>query len=147
MFVANDTSSIILHIQVFSRSQITYTSEEVHELTPNGIPISESDLLEPLQPLSNSSLIRGHFDIQVSLGPLTSPHLKVLIWYSRSDGEVISASASADVSKCLRNPTSLRWETKSDALPSPKDDVSLILSSAPGSVCGLGLCPPMVHVM
>ncbi|XP_066969386.1 alpha-1-inhibitor 3-like [Macrobrachium rosenbergii] len=147
MFVANDTSSIVLHIQVFSRGQITYTGEEVQELTANDLPISESDLLEPLQPLNDSSLIRGYFNIKIPLGPLTSPYLKVLIWYSRSDGEVISASASADVSKCLRNPTSLRWETKSDALPSPKDDVSLILSSAPSSVCGLGVVDESVELL
>ncbi|XP_064116354.1 alpha-2-macroglobulin-like, partial [Macrobrachium nipponense] len=147
MFVANDTASIILHIQVFSRSQITYTSEEVHDLTPNDLPISESDLLEPLQPLSDSSLIRGYFNIDIPLGPLTSPHLKVLIWYSRSDGEVVSTSGRADVSKCLRNPTSLRWETKTDALPSPKDDVSLVLSSAPSSVCGLGVVDESVELL
>ncbi|XP_064116356.1 LOW QUALITY PROTEIN: pregnancy zone protein-like [Macrobrachium nipponense] len=126
------------NFRVFSRSQIMYKPAKMSTTwTPKTSQLSESDPLEPLQPLNDSSLIRGYFNIDIPLGPLTSPHLKVLMWYARSDGEVVSTSGSADVSKCLRNPTSLRWETKTDALPSPKDDVSLILSSAPSSVCGL----------
>ena len=64
---------------------------------------------------------------------------QLLAWYSRDDGEVVSASTSIDVSKCFLNPTSLEWRTTSDEPPAPKDAGSLALSSAPNSFCGLGL--------
>ncbi|KAG7168925.1 Murinoglobulin-2-like 4, partial [Homarus americanus] len=104
-------------------------------LTSGDLPISVEHLVEPLPPPIEGT-VRGVVSINVNLPPTASPKAKVLVWYTREDGEVVADTRELEVEKCLGSSASLTW---SESQAQPGQQTTLTLSSDPNSVCSLGV--------
>lgn len=58
------------------------------------------------------------------------------MWMLRPDGEVVADVADIKIQKCLPNKAELAW---SEAVAQPGEEVDLQLTSAPNSLCSLGI--------
>ncbi|XP_069170713.1 C3 and PZP-like alpha-2-macroglobulin domain-containing protein 8 [Procambarus clarkii] len=135
LFSASDQTSAIFTVQVVSRGKVQYQGSQEYQLTSGELPISVEHLVEPLPPpLPNT--IRGVVNININIPPTASPKVKVLVWYTRQDGEVVADSRELEVDKCLSNTVNLTW---SASRVQPGEQASLSLSSEPDSVCSLGV--------
>nr|AEC50080.1 alpha-2-macroglobulin [Pacifastacus leniusculus] len=135
LFSASDHTSAIFTLQVISRGKIQYQSSKEYELTSGELPISVEHLVEPL-PSPPPNTIRGVVNIKVNIPPTASPKVKVLVWYTRKDGEVVADTRELEVDKCLGTRVNLTW---SASRVQPGEHASLSLSSEPDSVCSLGV--------
>lgn len=59
------------------------------------------------------------------------------MWLVLPDGEVVADVRDVKIQKCLPNKAELAW---SEAVAEPGQDVELRLTSAPNSLCSLGVC-------
>ncbi|XP_071524048.1 murinoglobulin-2-like isoform X2 [Panulirus ornatus] len=134
-FSATNQSSAHITVQVISRGKIQYCKTEEHQLIEGPLPISKEHLLEPLAPLPKNT-IRGVVHVSMVLPSTASPDVKVLVWYTREDGEVVSDIRELEVEKCLNNDVSLSWSV---AQAQPGAQASLFIYSEPNSVCSLGV--------
>ncbi|XP_069170675.1 alpha-1-inhibitor 3 isoform X3 [Procambarus clarkii] len=135
LFSASDQTSAIFTVQVVSRGTVQYQSSQEYQLTSGELPISVEHLVEPLPPPFPNT-IRGVVNININIPPTASPKVKVLVWYTRQDGEVVADSRELEVDKCLSNTVNLTW---SASRVQPGEQASLSLSSEPDSVCSLGV--------
>ncbi|KAG7175154.1 Alpha-2-macroglobulin-like 6 [Homarus americanus] len=149
IFVTNNTDKVAVTTQVISRGQVIMTSIQERVLTASPLGLDEDLLLAPLKD-PEGELVRGSFTIEVTLPPTASPTVYIIIWYSRTDGEVVSASGTIDVALCLTNPTTLTWHSSSSNgtnPPAPGDKTSFTLSANPNSICGLGVVDRSVEML
>ncbi|XP_047485551.1 alpha-1-inhibitor 3-like isoform X2 [Penaeus chinensis] len=137
LFSANNQSRARIHAQVVSRGKIQHSWTEEVELKASELPIDPKDLIDASPPTNPSlPIVTGVFSLQVILPPTASPEVKILIWYTRDDGEVVSDSVPLDVEKCLGFSANLAW---SEAQSQPGEEVELSLESEPYAVCSLGV--------
>nr|XP_053627786.1 murinoglobulin-2-like [Cherax quadricarinatus] len=135
LFSATGQTSATFIVQVVSRGKIQHQSSQEYELSSGELPISKEHLVDPLPPPPENT-IRGVVNIKVTLPPTASPKIKVLVWYTREDGEVVADTRELEVEKCLPNKVDLTWSV---AKAQPGAAASLTLSSEPHSVCSLGV--------
>ncbi|XP_042855895.1 alpha-1-inhibitor 3-like [Penaeus japonicus] len=143
-FVANNMARALMRVQVMSRSQVVLTQSFEQDLTASPLNFDNDLLLAPMEDLE-AGFVRGTFDLQLDIPHYASPTVRVLIWYSTGDGEVIAASGSVEVSSCLPNTASLSWSPSDIA--APKDEVEVTITSAPNSICGLGVVDRSVEIL
>ncbi|XP_063596596.1 alpha-2-macroglobulin-like protein 1 [Penaeus indicus] len=137
LFSANNQSRASIHAQIVSRGKIQNSWTEEVSLNASELPINPDHLIDASPPTNPSPLIvTGVFSLQVVLPPTASPEVKLLIWYTRDDGEVVSDSVQLDVEKCLGISANLAW---SEARGQPGEEVELSLESEPYAVCSLGV--------
>nr|XP_053631516.1 A.superbus venom factor 1-like [Cherax quadricarinatus] len=106
LFSATGQTSAVFIVQVVSRGKIQHQSSQEYELSSGELPISEEHLVDPLPPPPENT-IRGVVNIKVSLPPTASTKVKVLVWYTREDGEVVADTRELEVgSVCLTRWTS-----------------------------------------
>nr|XP_053637252.1 LOW QUALITY PROTEIN: alpha-2-macroglobulin-like [Cherax quadricarinatus] len=133
MFAAVNQNRATVTVQVVSRGQIQFSRTEEHELLPTNLPLDEAHLVEPL-PEPPQNVVRGFIEIPIRLPPTASPRAKVVVWYTRDDGEVVPDSREVDINKCFWNKVNLSW---SNSRVQPGEQVNLDLSAEPESICSL----------
>lgn len=143
MYAGTKDSKANFTIQLVSRGQIQYTHTEEHALTDTALPIDSSLLLVPLPP-TTEGIARGVIDLPLTVHLTASPKAKVLVWYTRQDGEVVSAMQEIKIRKCLTNRVSLAWSTDK---AEPGEEVHLDLTGAPNSLCSLGVVDKSVELL
>ncbi|XP_044739302.1 pregnancy zone protein-like isoform X4 [Chrysoperla carnea] len=92
-----------------------------------GIPIlntTENDL--------NSTLYK--FDLVIDIDADMSPIANLLIFYVRSDREVVSASTTIKIQKCLKNKVKANWNSEQVY---PGEMTTLNIKSSPNAVCSV----------
>jgi len=144
MFAAANMSETTVYIQAISRGQIQYWNSQKVQLKESPLPIDESTLVEPMQPPKLPSVFRGQFTVTLELPPTVSPQVKVLIWYSRDNGEVVSDYTVLKISECLNNKVGLSWPKSRVEQGTTLD---LTLSAEPKSLCSLGIVDKSVELL
>ncbi|KAK4324552.1 hypothetical protein Pmani_004827 [Petrolisthes manimaculis] len=135
LFSAKDQPTAIITVQVISRGSIQYTNTQEYQLPSGPLPINTEHLVEPLPPPLPGT-VRGAIKLPISLPDTASPTVKVLIWYIRADGEVVSDTRELKVEKCLPHQVNLQWSTPNTQ---PGHPATLTLTSLPEAVCSLGV--------
>ncbi|XP_037797121.1 alpha-1-macroglobulin-like, partial [Penaeus monodon] len=143
LFAAVNQTRATFTVQVVSRGQIQYSSSAEYELSSGNLPINEDHLVEPLPPPPQHTVI-GVINIPIKLPHTASPSAKVVVWYTRPDGEVVSDTQIFDIEKCLDNDVNLVW---SAARVQPGEQATLDLSAAPQSICSLGVVDKSVELL
>ncbi|XP_063605240.1 alpha-1-macroglobulin-like, partial [Penaeus indicus] len=143
LFAAVNQTRATFTVQVVSRGQIQYSSSAEYELSSGNLPINEDHLVEPLPPPPEHTVI-GVINIPIKLPHTASPSAKVVVWYTRPDGEVVSDTQIFDIGKCLDNDVNLVW---SAARVQPGEQATLDLSAAPQSICSLGVIDKSVELL
>ncbi|XP_037797187.1 murinoglobulin-2-like [Penaeus monodon] len=101
------------------------------------LPIDPDHLIDGFPPTYPSPpIVRAKFSLQVVLPPTASPKVKLLIWDTRDDGEVVADSVQLDVERCLgfsaQTPRGQRHGP-------PGEEIELSLESEAHAVCSLGV--------
>ncbi|KAK3876687.1 hypothetical protein Pcinc_018566 [Petrolisthes cinctipes] len=135
LFSAKDQPTAVITVQVVSRGSIQYTNTQEYQLPSGPLPINTEHLVEPLPPPLPGT-VRGVIELPISLPDTASPTVKVLIWYIRADGEVVSDTRELKVEKCLPHQVNLQWSTPNTR---PGQPATLTLTSLPEAVCSLGV--------
>ncbi|XP_063615403.1 murinoglobulin-2-like isoform X2 [Penaeus indicus] len=143
LFAAVNQTRATFTVQVVSRGQIQYSSSAEYELSSGNLPINEDHLVEPLPPPPEHT-VTGVINIPIKLPHTASPSAKVVVWYTRPDGEVVSDTQIFDIEKCLDNDVNLVW---SAARVQPGEQATLDLSAAPQSICSLGVVDKSVELL
>ncbi|XP_047484789.1 alpha-2-macroglobulin-like isoform X4 [Penaeus chinensis] len=143
LFAAVNQTRATFTVQVVSRGQIQYSSSAEYELSSGNLPINEDHLVEPLPPPPKHT-VTGVINIPIKLPNTASPSAKVIVWYTRPDGEVVSDTQIFDIEKCLDNDVNLVW---SAARVQPGEQATLDLSAAPQSICSLGVVDKSVELL
>jgi len=142
LYAANNTAETNLQLQIISRGQIQH--KEVIPVTFSSTPLPDSlDLLVPEQKAVDG-IVTGATTIFLNIKQSMAPEAHVLIWYTRSDGEVIAESRTLQMEQCLQHQVSLKW---------PKQKVEqgtvlpLSLKAMPNSICSLGIVDKSVELL
>ncbi|XP_042884509.1 alpha-1-inhibitor 3-like [Penaeus japonicus] len=134
-FSANNQLRADLTVQIMSRGKVQSWMVEPVEFRPTVLPIDPNSLVgEPVA--VEPPMATGMVMVPVSLPPTASPKVKVLIWYTRDDGEVVSDTAELKVDKCLGYSANLSW---SAAQAQPGEAITLKLTAEPESICSVGV--------
>ncbi|XP_066984019.1 alpha-1-inhibitor 3-like [Macrobrachium rosenbergii] len=134
-FAAVRQKSAVVNVQVISRGKIQYFKSQEFELTPSELPFEEELFLEPLS-TAPADTVTGILNIPISLPLTASPKIKVLVWYIRDDGEVVSDVKEMIQRKCLPNKVDIAWSADRTQ---PGFTSSLTIASAPDSICSYGV--------
>ncbi|XP_064106159.1 alpha-1-inhibitor 3-like isoform X3 [Macrobrachium nipponense] len=142
LFSAKNQPSAVFTVQVISRGQIQYTNTEEYDLVSSDLPIKSDNLISTSE--SQPDLVRGVINIPISLPSTASPSAKIVVWYSREDGEVISDSQEIKVSRCYTNNVDLNW---SKSKVQPGEEANIKISTEPQSTCSLGVVDKSVELL
>lgn len=133
-----DQAKAAITVQVISKRSIQYLKTQEFDLVPGDLHLEPDDLVEPLEepPVGTR---RGMLNIPITL-PFSlhsvTPLARVLVWLVRPDGEVVADARDIKVQKCLPNKAELAW---SQDVAEPGEEVEMRLTSAPNSLCSLGV--------
>ncbi|KAF2351775.1 Alpha-2-macroglobulin N-terminal 2 [Trinorchestia longiramus] len=143
LYTASDPEQVTLYVQVVSWGLIQ-TSMTSISLSGSAIEIDDSTLIEQMMPPSSPNIRRGAFTLPLTLPPSVSPGVRILIWYTRPDGEVVSDEQPLEVSKCLNYAVELSW---------PDDKVEfgteqpLTVTAQPNALCSIGVVDKSVELL
>ncbi|XP_050718244.1 alpha-1-inhibitor 3-like isoform X4 [Eriocheir sinensis] len=143
LYAATEGTKANFTIQLVSRGQIQYTHTLEHTFTQSALPINTALLLKPMPPPAEG-IVMGVVNLPLTVPLTSSPTAKVLVWYTREDGEVVSDFQEIDLKKCLTNLVSLKW---SAARAGPGDTVDLAMTAEPQSLCSLGVVDKSVELL
>lgn len=135
LFSARDQPTASITVQIVSRGQIQHSATQEVTLTTGDLPFEVAHMVEPLPPPIEGT-VRGLVNLTITLPPTASPKAKVLVWYTRADGEVVSDMRELDVDRCLGNNVSMSWSTKK---AQPGEEAFFTLNGEPNSVCSVGV--------
>nr|AYV97196.1 alpha-2 macroglobulin [Portunus trituberculatus] len=135
LFSARDQPTAAITVQIVSRGQIQHSATQEVTLTTGDLPFEVTHMVEPL-PDPIEGTVRGLVNLEITLPPTASPRAKVLVWYTRADGEVVSDMRELEVDRCLANNVSMSWSTKK---AQPGETASFTLNGEPNSVCSVGV--------
>ncbi|XP_063886499.1 pregnancy zone protein-like [Scylla paramamosain] len=136
VFFVSDLPKTSFTVQIIARSTIQYYKKTAEiDLTPGDLPIRPGEQVEALEdpPVGTK---RGVVYIPVTLNNTISPVAKVFVWMVRPDGEVVSDAKEVKMERCLLNQVDMVW---SETMTQPGQGVEMKLSSAPNSLCSLGM--------
>ncbi|XP_071524073.1 alpha-1-inhibitor 3-like [Panulirus ornatus] len=143
LFSTTKQNQAAITVQVVSRRQIQYWSTDEYQLISSELPVSVEHLLKPL-PAHQQHIVTGVINIPITLPPTASPVARVIVWYVREDGEVVSDIRELKVDKCLPNTVDLSWSVQQTQ---PKEQATLTLASGPNSICSLGVVDKSVELL
>ncbi|XP_069955764.1 murinoglobulin-1 isoform X2 [Cherax quadricarinatus] len=143
LFSSAGQTKVAITVQIVARKEIKYSSTKEYELVGSELPINEEHVLDSRPPLPLHTTT-GVIHIPLSLPLTASPHARVLIWYTRDDGEVVADTKNLEVDKCLLNAVNISW---SEQKAQPKQKAVLKLTSAPKSICSLGVVDKSVELL
>ncbi|XP_042880594.1 alpha-1-inhibitor 3-like [Penaeus japonicus] len=124
-----------LTIMILSRGKIQKWWDEDVEFTQGPLPVDAEHVVDMPTTLTPST-VTGVLNLHITLPPTASPKVKVLVWYTRDDGEVVSDARELEVDKCLPYASALSW---SAAQGEPGGETKLTLVAEPNAVCSLGV--------
>ncbi|XP_076355649.1 pregnancy zone protein-like [Tachypleus tridentatus] len=146
MFTApEDVEEITFNYQVVSSRGVQKTGKIRHT-------ISNGSISEEIVSEWNEKLI---FEDKPRVGKLNiivtpdennnyAPEIRILLYYVRSDGEVVAGSQKLKVETCQRNQVLLDIEGEQQR---PGDDTTIKIQAAEGSTCGLSFLDKSVHLL
>ncbi|XP_064089811.1 alpha-1-inhibitor 3-like [Macrobrachium nipponense] len=143
LFAAVQQKSAVLNVQIMSRGKIQYFKSQEYDLASSKLPFEGEFFRDPISPIP-ANAVTGVLDIPVSLPSTASPKIKVLVWYIKDDGELVSDAKEMTVEKCLPNKVDFSWSTNRTQ---PGDSASLTLVSAPDSICSYGVVDKSVELV
>ncbi|KAK4325632.1 hypothetical protein Pmani_003801 [Petrolisthes manimaculis] len=144
LYSITNQNSVNITVQVVSRGQIQFSSSEHHDLTTTTTPLPlHGTLLSPLTPVA-ADTVQGSLTLPLTLPPNASPTAKVIVWLTRSDGEVVSDARQLKVDTCYTNPVTVAWSTSKSQ---PGDEVDVSITSHPQSICSLGVVDKSVELL
>ncbi|XP_076064809.1 alpha-1-inhibitor 3-like isoform X2 [Oratosquilla oratoria] len=129
-------------IQVLARGQIQHQETTEYEFVASDLPFQESQFLTPM--VIPEGIVLGSLKIPVLIKRSYSPDVKVLVWYSRDDGEVVSDLAKVNIQKCLDNTVSMAWSV---AKAQPGEPATLTVEAEPNSLCSYGVVDKSVELL
>lgn len=128
---------------------VQYTVKNFSDITPTFYYLVESrgDLLRigSVKPDSEKELVgkvsvgfppARAFILRVVITPDMSPESRIVVYYVRSDGEIVAASTVLSVDRCFPNMVRARWSEKE---VQPGANVSLIVRAHPSSLCAINV--------
>ncbi|BFZ02236.1 hypothetical protein BsWGS_05276 [Bradybaena similaris] len=104
----------------------------------------EREFVEPIIRSENVSNVVANFLLDVPIKPLMSPKFTLLVYYIKSDGEVVADSMEFQVNPCFENEVEMEFN-KSVVLPGENVDINL--TASPGSVCAIGVVDKSVNIL
>ncbi|XP_069999796.1 alpha-2-macroglobulin-like protein 1 isoform X2 [Penaeus vannamei] len=136
-FSTNNQSRATIFGQIVSRGKIQASFSEKVNLNAGELPINAEHHINASTPnASGSHIVTGVVILNITLPPTASPQAKLVIWYKRHDGEVVSDSAHLNVERCLGFGTSLEWSV---ARGQVGEEIALSLLSEAHAVCSIGV--------
>ncbi|KAF0287976.1 Ovostatin [Amphibalanus amphitrite] len=136
-------------LEAFFSPSHSYLSIDAHEL-PEQLPCSGDVTVKLLSTeqgpvpamvykiLSRGKIIKeGNIDTDTLTFPMLpkmGPEFKLLVYYIKESGEVVSDSRVFEVDKCLPNNVQVSWDQKT---VKPGDSASFTVRASPNSVCGI----------
>ncbi|KAG7169002.1 Alpha-2-macroglobulin-like 4 [Homarus americanus] len=143
LFSANNQPRAFITVQVVSRKQIQYSNTQEYDLIGSPLPGDAQQLQEPLSAFS-STTTTGVIYVSITLPATASPNARVIVWYTRADGEMVTDTRELEVDKCLPNTVDLSW---SEEQAQPGELTTLSLSGAPRSLCSFSVVDKSVQLL
>ncbi|CAG0898545.1 unnamed protein product [Darwinula stevensoni] len=144
LLYSNSTPDV-LHYQVMARGDILASAAfdhgsegEVEELGDPELLLYKSDKETPDPGLLSKATV------EIPVTPEMAPESKLVVFYIRSDGEVVSDHLTFRVNRCLPNKVELEWSEKEVG---PGSKVGLKVKAEPESVCGLRVVDKSVDLL
>ncbi|XP_076171368.1 murinoglobulin-1 [Ptiloglossa arizonensis] len=92
-------------------------------------------LLDPIESSSNKTNTVAHrFPLSVKVTPSMAPISELLLYYVRSDGEVVATTYTIEVGHCFENKVKSAWHTDAQT---PGAVTQYHVEAAPWSLCGI----------
>ncbi|XP_069182649.1 alpha-1-inhibitor 3 [Procambarus clarkii] len=136
LFSSVNQTKANITVQVMSNREIKYLKSKEYELTAGTLPINTTYVIGPPPVRLPGNATIGFINVSFILPVSASPVAKVLVWYTRNDGEVVADSRKMLVEKCLPNAVDVRWSV-SQVQPGKTAEINL--TAAPNSTCSLGV--------
>ncbi|CAK9797027.1 Mug1 [Anthophora quadrimaculata] len=134
----NTNESISFHYSINSKGSIlTYgyvKHKPTHETVLN---YSEfHNLLSATEPSANKTdePVVHRFPLSVKVTPSMAPISELLLYYVRSDGEVVATTYTIEVGYCFENKVKTAWHTD---VRTPGSTTKYHIEAAPLSICGI----------
>ncbi|XP_052279729.1 ovostatin-like isoform X1 [Dreissena polymorpha] len=86
----------------------------------------------------------GHFTIKIPVLPVMAPNSQLLLYYMRSDFEVVASTIEFQVKPCFNNTVSMSFDQKEAR---PGTELNLNVEGAPGSTCFIGMLDKSVTLL
>nr|BAR45602.1 alpha-2-macroglobulin 2 [Ammothea sp. RS-2014] len=155
VFYTTSGEDIQLHYQVMSRGRIVTHGMKSYKFNENDYQDDsytiQNENVNERQKRFYSEKVNytlpkhiGKFSLPIKISAHMSPVARVLIYYIRTDGEVVAASTSLDVMPCFANKASFTFEKDS---VKPGEAAKYKISAAPKSLCAVGVVDKSVHLL
>ncbi|CAG0899381.1 unnamed protein product, partial [Darwinula stevensoni] len=132
------------HYQIISRGNILASADfdrkadgKMEDFIDPELLLYESEEISDPQRLSVTA-------VEIPVIPEMAPESKLVVFYVRADGEVVSDYFTFQVDRCLPNKVELNW-SQEEVRPGSK--VGLKLKAEPNSVCGLKVVHKSVNLL
>ncbi|XP_069182538.1 alpha-2-macroglobulin [Procambarus clarkii] len=144
LFSSVNQTRAVITVQVMANREVKYFGSKEYELTASALPVNTENVVGGPPVVLPKHAIIGVINITFTLPVSASPVAKVLIWYTRDDGEVVSDSRRMPVERCLPNPVDLKWSV-SQAKQGQRATIQL--TSAPNSFCSFGVIDKSLELL
>lgn len=135
LYSANNTASTRLNCQIIARGKVQKWWTVPVDFKPAPLPVDTQQLVEePYTPAH--PIVTGVIKVPITITPTSAPTVKVLVWYTREDGEVVSDAAELKVDPCLLHDTRLTWKTSKEQ---PGEETTLTLQASGDAICSVGV--------
>nr|BAR45604.1 alpha-2-macroglobulin 4 [Ammothea sp. RS-2014] len=147
---------ITLHYEVMSRGRIVDYGKKMYKYNANDykedafVVRNTMNISNEKKELTNETVNYilpgsiGKFHLPIKMKAEMSPIARVLVYYIRSNSEVISAFATLDVMPCFLNKVSLNFEKNSIK---PGTLARYKISASAKSLCAVGVVDKSVHLL
>ncbi|XP_076066317.1 alpha-1-inhibitor 3-like isoform X1 [Oratosquilla oratoria] len=140
MYSAFRQNKAAITVQIISRGEIRYHHTADYTLRNSPLPLNY-EFFAPME--YPEDFVIGSLKIPINLRHTDSPEAKVLVWFTRDDGEVVSDSASVDLQQCLENQVSMTWRPNRTE---PRGQSTLTITAEPNSVCSFDVVDKSVDL-
>ncbi|CAK9803715.1 Mug1 [Anthophora plagiata] len=134
----NTNESISFHYSINSKGSILIYGYVKHKPTQETVlNYSEfHNLLSAIEPSANKTdkPVVHRFPLSVKVTPSMAPISELLLYYVRSDGEVVATTYTIEVGYCFENKVKTAWHTD---VQTPGSITQYHVEAAPWSICGI----------
>ncbi|XP_050576186.1 alpha-1-macroglobulin-like [Bombus affinis] len=135
----NMSESISFHYSINSKGGILIYGHVKHK--PNRDTVLNyfefHNLLGSIESFANKTeqtAIVHRFPLSVKVTPSMAPVSELLLYYVRSDGEIVATTYTIEVGHCFENKVKTAWHTD---VQTPGSATQYHVEAAPGSLCGI----------
>ncbi|XP_076059567.1 alpha-2-macroglobulin-like protein 1 [Oratosquilla oratoria] len=140
MYSAFRQNKAAITVQLISRGEIRYHHTADYTLRNSPLPLNY-EFFAPMEYPKDFTI--GSLKIPINLRDTDSPEAKVLVWFTRDDGEVVSDSASVNLQQCLEHRVSMTWRPNRTE---PRGQSTLTITAEPNSVCSFDVVDKRVDL-